>query len=156
MAHLRRPELSEPASPPPGNKFLFCGDRNWTDRELIAVYMPAIKEIPGAEICHGGAPGADSIAGEEAEKLGIPVTVYRAEWEKYGKAAGPIRNRRMLNEFRPTQIVAFHPNIEQSKGTKDMVELGKAAGLPVVLHSTRERTDHWCGCSICKEGGSHA
>ncbi len=137
------------------DRILFCGDRNWTDRELIAVYMPAIKEIPGGEICHGGARGADTIAGEEAEKLGIPVTVYRAEWAKYGKVAGPIRNRRMLNEFRPTQVVAFHSNIDASKGTRDMVELAKSAGLAVTVHVTRERAEHWHACPDCARTGGH-
>jgi hypothetical protein len=132
------------------NRLLFCGDRNWTDREPIAAYMRVLKDRPGSEICHGGARGADTIAGEEAAKRGIPVTVYRAEWAKYGKAAGPIRNRRMLNEFRPTQVVAFHANIETSKGTRDMVELAKAAGIAVVLHGAHGLVDHWCSCAICE------
>jgi hypothetical protein len=56
----------------------------------------------------------------------------------------------MLNEFRPTQVVAFHANIEASKGTRDMVELAKAAGIGVVLHGAEGRVDHWCSCPTCE------
>jgi len=120
-------------------KVLACGDRHWTDRDLIAGYLAVLKdEHPDMVLCHGAASGADQIVGEEAEKLGIPVTAYPADWKRYGKAAGPIRNRRMLNEFRPDLICAFHDHIDSSKGTKDMIGLAQSAGLEIEL--TRHMT----------------
>jgi hypothetical protein len=51
-------------------------------------------------LIHGGARGADALAGEAARQLGWPVQVIRANWACYGHAAGPIRNRRMLLQAR--------------------------------------------------------
>lgn len=95
-----------------------------------------LKDIYGADnltIIHGDAPGADSIAGAVGEQAGIPVDVYPALWKKYGRAAGPIRNMQMLTEGRPDWVYAFHNDIENSKGTKNMIEISHKAGIPVVL-----------------------
>lgn len=118
-------------------RILICGDRNWTDRDFIARGLAGFREAwgPGLMLCHGGARGVDRIAGEEAEKLGIPVTEYRAEWERYGKAAGPIRNRLMFTAFKPEIVYAFHDDIEHSKGTRDMVKIAKAAHVETVVIS---------------------
>lgn len=111
---------------------LFCGDRNWTDRELIAAFLADLKsDNPNLEICHGAARGADTIAGEEARKLSIPVTEYPADWAKHGRTAGPIRNRQMLTEFRPTLVCAFHDNPKTSRGTRHMVQIAQGAGIPI-------------------------
>jgi len=84
------------------------------------------------EVIEGGATGADAIAGEEALKLHFSVQHFPAQWEKYGRAAGPIRNTRML-EQRPRLVVAFHSDIANSRGTKNMVEQSEKAGLEVVV-----------------------
>lgn len=116
-------------------RVLFCGDRNWSDRALIARRLFALKEkFPGIIICHGAACGADTLAGQEATRLGIPVTVFPAQWEKYGRGAGPIRNSQMLDEFKPDLVEAFHNNIEQSKGTKNMVTQARARGITAVVN----------------------
>lgn len=53
---------------------------------------------------------------------------YPADWKRYGMAAGPIRNRRMLKEGKPDIVIAF----AGGRGTADMVRQAKAAGVPVV------------------------
>jgi hypothetical protein len=75
----------------------------------------------GTLIVHGGAPGADRMAGSLALKLGLctPI-VYPAQWKTHGKAAGPIRNRLMLDEEKPDLVIAFWDG--ESPGTKDMIE----------------------------------
>jgi hypothetical protein len=72
-------------------------------------------------IIHGGAKGADSIAGNLATYLNMKVIKCPADWDKYGKAAGVLRNQQMLDEEHPDLIVYFHKDLENSKGTKDMV-----------------------------------
>jgi hypothetical protein len=70
-------------------------------------------------IIHGGAPGADRMAGSLAMKLGFDIIVYYAEWVKHGKAAGAIRNRRMLDEEHPDLVIAFWDG--SSPGTAGMI-----------------------------------
>lgn len=101
---------------------LICGSRDWQDKNLI---LSTILSLRPTKIIHGACRGADIIAGECAKELGILVDEYPADWAKHGKAAGPKRNQQMLDEGKPDVVVAFHDNIDSSKGTKDMVNLAK-------------------------------
>lgn len=113
-------------------KILICGDRNY--RDYWAIYDVISKLDKNSIIIHGAAKGTDTIAGMIATKLGLAVIPVKAEWKKYGKAAGPIRNRIML-EMKPDLVIAFHNNIENSKGTKDCIEEAKKRGIEVTLIS---------------------
>ena len=83
-------------------------------------------------IIEGEARGADRIAGEAARFYGHTVLTFPADWNQYGKSAGSIRNRQMMNEGKPDLIVFFHNNLRQSKGTKDMVEIATKNNIPVI------------------------
>lgn len=65
-----------------------------------AVVEAAIKEAAGGQavlqLLHGGARGADALVDRAARRLGWPVVAVSAEWDRYRQAAGPIRNRKML------------------------------------------------------------
>lgn len=74
------------------------------------------------------APGADSLARQWAEDNGVETIGFRASWNLYGKRAGYIRNVQMLNEGQPDLVVAF----PGGAGTKMMINLAEAAGVPVV------------------------
>ena len=102
-------------------RVLICGDRNWTDREKIKRRIIQLCLPPGSTIIHGGARGADVIAGEIGKSMGFEVIEFRADWEKYGKAAGPIRNKQMLDKGKPDLVIGFHSDIFKSKGTKNML-----------------------------------
>lgn len=115
-------------------KVLVCGDRNWTDREAIHRYLNELRSAGYTEVIEGGARGADTIAGEEALKLHFSVSHFPAQWNKYGRAAGPIRNRKMLDQ-KPQLVVAFHNDIEHSKGTADCIKEAKRRGIVTVLIS---------------------
>jgi len=78
-------------------------------------------------IIEGGAPGADAGARTFGEQNGIPVLTFNADWKTHGKAAGPIRNQRMINEGKPDLVIAF----PGGKGTADMVRRARAAGIEV-------------------------
>ena len=80
-------------------------------------------------IIEGEAPGADTIAREEADKIGLVVEKYRAKWNLYGRGAGIIRNTEMRKVGKPDKVVAFHNDIGSSKGTKNMIKQSKAAGI---------------------------
>jgi len=112
-----------------GMKVLVCGDRHWTDRESIQRELESIDGI--SVVVHGAAKGADSIAADIAHEMELGVDSYPAQWGRYGRGAGPIRNQQMLDEGRPDLVLAFHRNLSSSKGTKDMVTRAKKAGIKV-------------------------
>jgi hypothetical protein len=116
---------------------LVCGDRDWQDKELIKKELSKLP--PGTIIVEGGARGADTLAKQVAKELGFEVREYKAKWKEYHKAAGPIRNREMLKKEDPDKILAFHDNIEESKGTKDMIKISKKAGKDVKLVRHRRK-----------------
>jgi hypothetical protein len=68
------------------------------------------------------------LAGKWAESQGVTVEAYPADWKKHGRAAGPIRNQRMLDE-NPDILVAF----PGGKGTADMVARARKASLTVIV-----------------------
>jgi len=89
-------------------------------------------------IVEGGAPGADLMAKKLALKYKLRWEEYKADWKTYGKAAGPIRNKRMLDEGKPHMVMAFHNDLSKSKGTKDMVEQAEKRGIPVMKIKSSE------------------
>ncbi|KKK46814.1 hypothetical protein LCGC14_3161480 [marine sediment metagenome] len=100
---------------------------------------PIIRELRNlpstAVIIHGNAKGADKLAGELAHGLGFWVIPVDAEWSRYGKGAGPIRNKKMLS-MRPDLVLAFHEDISQSSGTKNMVSIARKAGIETKVFSS--------------------
>lgn len=114
-------------------KTLICGDRNWNN--YWPIYYVLSKLDKDTIIIHGAARGADSIAGAIATSLGFEVVSVPADWKKYGKAAGPIRNRVML-DMNPDLVIAFHNDIENSKGTKDCVKEAEKRGIEVKIVKT--------------------
>lgn len=125
-------------------RVLITGDRNWDEYAPIYTVLKALHDVhPDAIIVHGGARGADTMAGQIAAVLfGTDrVEAYPAEWTKYGKSAGPIRNRLMVKESQRRGLldghmlergVAFHHHLERSKGTKDMVSVLEYHGIKVL------------------------
>ena len=120
-------------------RVIVCGDRNWTDEHAIRCVLSRWSREPLgiAAVIHGDCRGADLIAAKVAAEMGIPVEPFPADWRQHGRAAGPIRNRQMLNEGRPALVFAFHDDIDGSRGTKDMVAAATAAlGAENVVHYT--------------------
>jgi hypothetical protein len=104
-------------------KLLICGDRAWDDKPTMKAWIKHYHTICGdnLEIIHGACEGADLMAEEIAKELEIPYHGYPARWAKHGRAAGPMRNRVMLNQAQPDQVLAFHNHIDKSRGTKNML-----------------------------------
>lgn len=115
-------------------RVLVCGDRNWTDTTSImnALYLLK-KKHKHLIVINGGARGADTLGNECARELKLGTVQYLADWNKYGKSAGPIRNQQMLKEGKPDLVLAFHPDLSKSKGTKHMVEIARKAGVEVIV-----------------------
>lgn len=116
-------------------RVLICGSRTWSDANPI---MDALAQLPkhGVTIIEGGAQGADRIARHGAKRFGFLVETYPADWQAHGRAAGPIRNQRMIDDGKPDKVIAFRC-AGRSSGTDDMVRRARAAGIPVqVIEAT--------------------
>lgn len=81
-------------------------------------------------IVHGNARGVDRIARDISEELEIPFWSYPARWSRYGRAAGPIRNRAMLDDAMPSAVYGFFTDLDESVGTKDMITEARRRRIP--------------------------
>ena len=107
-------------------RILVTGGRDYRDRTTLHA---ALEDYPDmTHLAQGGADGADALARQWAlRRPSVVVATYPAHWKTEGRMAGPLRNQRMLDEFRPDLVVAF----PGGRGTADMVMKAKAAGVPV-------------------------
>jgi len=113
-------------------KLLVCGGRDFDDVDFVVDSLCDLHETyPITHVIAGGAKGADTFAVWWAEEMDIPFTVYKAEWHKYGKKAGYIRNKQMLDEGQPDAVYAF----AGGRGTADMVSQSEARGIDVYASS---------------------
>lgn len=108
-------------------RVLIYGSRTWQDTAAIREFVQSLPD--GSVVIHGGADGADSIAGQAAEARGLRVIVYRANWWAYRKAAGPIRNQQMIDDGKPTIARGYRRGFN-SPGTDDMTRRLERAGIP--------------------------
>lgn len=119
-------------------RVLICGSRDWTNKARIGRYLDTLMDIEGYSpdaitVINGGCKGADHHASMEAKGRGIFVVEYPANWIKHGLSAGPKRNQQMIDEGKPDRVVAFHADLNSSKGTKDMVTRAKFHDIPVTI-----------------------
>jgi 8-oxo-dGTP pyrophosphatase MutT (NUDIX family) len=119
-------------------KILVTGDRNWKDRDAIRI---AFERFKPTLVVEGESAGADRLAREVAEEMGIPVEPHPADWPRFGEMAGPIRNGEMI-ATNPEIVLAFHDSLNESRGTADCVRKAQAVvvatGLKIwhYFHST--------------------
>lgn len=116
-------------------RVLVCGWTEFDDWDLLNSVLtrlytraPIVDGKVDFTIIEGGAKGADFLARVWAKFLHIPYIEFPADWKKYGKAAGPIRNQQQLDEGKPDIVVAFPGD----RGTADMVRRAKKAGVEVI------------------------
>lgn len=109
-------------------KVIVAGSRNFNNYSLLEKTLNSFSETHGSiEIVSGGARGADTLGERYAKEHNCPLKVFPAEWDKFGKGAGYIRNAEMAAYA--DALVAFWDG--QSKGTKHMIELAQRSGLTV-------------------------
>jgi predicted Rossmann-fold nucleotide-binding protein len=108
-------------------KVVIAGSRHGRpNRELTEAIAQAGFEI--TEVVHGGAAGVDTQADQLGRALAVPVTVFRADWQRLGKSAGPLRNRTMARYA--DALIA----LDGGDGTRDMIRAAKRAHIPVYVH----------------------
>jgi hypothetical protein len=119
-------------------RILVTGSRVWTDREAIRSALARAGREAGAHpqqvtVVHGGARGADQLAGEVAARFGCTVEIHPADWDAHGRAAGPLRNAAMVN-LGADVCLAFIQ--DGSRGASHCAGLAEQAGIRVIRHAT--------------------
>ena len=112
-------------------KVIIAGSRYFNNYELLRQYVDHIlqnvSQKESIEIVSGGAKGADELGERYAKERGYKITCFPAEWNKYGRAAGPKRNEQMGDYA--DALIAFWDG--ESRGTKHMIEYAKKKNLLV-------------------------
>jgi hypothetical protein len=129
-------------------RVIVCGGRDFTDRDLLFSELDKHSADwgPFKVVIEGGQRTRDKVTGKIiggadywaacwADERGVSHETYKANWTEFGRAAGPLRNQRMIDEGKPDLIIAF----PGGTGTHDMISRGNKAKLQQIwIISDRE------------------
>lgn len=108
---------------------IVCGGRDFSDSKHLFQCLDLCRKWWNLDkIVHGGAKGADTLAHEWANSRKLVVVRSPADWNTYGKSAGMIRNRSML-DYAPQVVIAF----KGGTGTENMITISRQAEIPVFI-----------------------
>lgn len=114
------------------NAVIVCGGRNFRSRDYVFGALTlhhAMKTI--GLIIQGGAAGADALAAEWAKLHAIPCIEFKADWNRYGKRAGPKRNKEMLEYLMRGTATKYVIAFPGGAGTHNMIMQAESKGVPV-------------------------
>jgi len=97
-------------------KIAVIGSRNFNNYNKLCEIL---SQYEISEIVSGGAKGADSLAERYSKEYNIKITIFYPNWKKFGKSAGPIRNKEIIDYC--DHVVAFWDG--SSKGTKSSINI---------------------------------
>lgn len=112
-------------------KVLVCGGRDYQERDYVFKELDKANQVLKIDcIVSGMAKGVDSYAAQWAKSRHVGLHPFPANWNKYGKAAGPIRNQQMIDEGKPDLVLAF----SGGTGTNDMINKAKKHNIEVITY----------------------
>jgi predicted Rossmann fold nucleotide-binding protein DprA/Smf involved in DNA uptake len=104
------------------------GSRNYSNLSAVKEF---ISQLPkGCTVISGGARGVDQMADHAAKEQGIPTVIYPANWEKFGKSAGIIRNKQIVEQA--DVVVAFYDG--SSRGTAHTISVARKLGKQIHIY----------------------
>jgi hypothetical protein len=110
-------------------RVLVTGSRTWSDGALITRVIDDIRyEIGMFVLVHGAATGVDTIASRWQTAWGRPSEAHPADWDRYGKRAGYVRNAEMVDAGADLCLAFIH---NRSRGATMCADLAEKAGIPV-------------------------
>ena len=113
-------------------RVIICGSRKFTNYNLLKLSLDRyFDNTEGVVILSGDANGADKLGEQYAEWRHIPIEHYPADWDRYGKRAGMMRNLEMSEDA--DECVAFIAKGCESKGTRNMISIMKRKGKKVTV-----------------------
>lgn len=112
-------------------RVIIAGSRNFDDYELLKNTMADVlrNEENGVVVVCGEARGADTLGRQYAEEMGFEIDSHPAEWDKYHKRAGFVRNVDMVNCA--DALVAFWDG--SSRGTKHIIDTARKRELRITV-----------------------
>jgi hypothetical protein len=128
-------------------RIIVTGSRNWSDQQVVyetldkyindhaewefdASGLPTGYDLRSTVIVHGKCPtGADAMAEQWAKNKWVRTEHFNADWKTHGRAAGPIRNKEMVESGADVCIAFIKGN---SKGATGCAKLAEKAGIPVI------------------------
>ena len=117
--------MSTKPSPAAGPRVAIVGSRAYPYLKDVHDYVRLLA--PGSVVISGGADGVDKTAAGLAIRYGLRVEVFKPDWAKHGRAAGPMRNAEIVAAA--DRVAAFWDG--KSRGTADTIQKARAAGKPV-------------------------
>ncbi|MBQ8524680.1 MAG: DUF2493 domain-containing protein [Clostridia bacterium] len=116
-------------------KLLIAGSREYSAydeaEKVIDTYLNKLTPNDTVIILSGACRGADRIGERYAEEHGYEVRRYPADWKRYGRGAGPVRNRLMADEA--DYIICFWNG--KSRGSRSLIEYAEKLGKKVFVIS---------------------
>lgn len=109
------------------SRIVVTGGRDESETRKTLVY-DALNTHQPTEVAQGGAYGTDFYALKWCKENNITCQTFNADWATYGRAAGPIRNRKMIETFNPDYVLAF----PGGPGTLNCKKEAQRKGIKVV------------------------
>jgi hypothetical protein len=107
------------------------GGRDFSDYNAVKTFILSTIKLNRRDIiCSGGAQGADSLGEQFADEFHLKKLIYKADWNKHGKAAGPLRNTDIVNS---SDVVFAFPD-PNSRGTYDTIRKAEQKGIPTYVY----------------------
>ena len=125
-------------------RIVVAGCRNYTNyeeaKEYIDFCISEIRKNHTLIFISGGCSGADMLGERYANENGFKIERYIADWQKYGKSAGPKRNMQMAEVA--DYVICFWDG--KSKGTLSMINCAKKTGKPIRIKNITKT--HYNAC----------
>lgn len=124
-------------------KIIVAGPRDFKNKNTvysgISLVLQRLKDTYGKlnnlEIVQGGANGVDALALQYAQENHIPYKTFNADWNKYNRAAGPIRNEQMAKYGEV--LIAFKNQEHPTRGTENMIQTASKYNLKIFIVSIK-------------------
>lgn len=107
------------------SRIVVTGSREISEERKQLVYNSLNSQSPKPiEVCQGGALGTDKYALEWCKENNVKCVTFEADWKTYGRAAGPIRNRKMTEVFKPDYVLGFTGGPGTANCKKEAIKCG--------------------------------
>ena len=117
------------------SKIAVVGSRNFNNKDFVVKTLKKLIHnknnlTDSIVLVSGGASGVDSWAEDFWKLHKLNCIIFKAEWDKYGKSAGFLRNKQIIDEA--DFVIVFWDGI--SKGTKHSIDLAIKRKLPINIY----------------------
>lgn len=121
-------------------RIVVCGSTKWTNRHKIKLVLKAIDWKTVECIITGSGKGAETLVQSVTKELQLPLAVFAPTVERFtGNTGYMIRNGQVWKFMKPTRVIVFHDDYEESPVTKNYVRLAQKNNLPYEVITTKTK-----------------